>query len=157
MTVLILVWVDHREDLADLRRVLQPVQPGQAVYVAEVGIDERQPTGSQPALAPAVQRHSPRRTSGRARLDRAPSLLAIRIRRPVAAADRDAGTLPHPGNPDRPPAEFQQAAVADVCGFDYVLLMEADAVPDLPTARFRLLQRSGFAALYAITHCKDDP
>jgi hypothetical protein len=47
-----------------------------------------------------------------------------------------------------------QAATADVCGFDYVLLMEADAVPDLPAERFRLLVRSGFAALYTIVKCK---
>ena len=43
---------------------------------------------------------------------------------------------------------------ANLCGFDYVLLTEADAVPDLPPARFRLLARSGFAALYAIIDCK---
>jgi hypothetical protein len=48
-----------------------------------------------------------------------------------------------------------EAAIANVCGFDYVLLMEADAVPDLPADRFRRLDRSGFAALYTITHCKD--
>ena len=41
MALLITVWAEHRTDLADLRKVLQPVQPGQAVYVAEVGIEER--------------------------------------------------------------------------------------------------------------------
>ena len=35
--------------------------------------------------------------------------------------------------------------------------MEADAVPDLPADRFRLLVRSGFAALYTITQCKEAP
>jgi hypothetical protein len=37
------------------------------------------------------------------------------------------------------------------------LLVDADAVPGLPAERFRLLARSGFAALYAITQCKQDP
>ena len=45
-------------------------------------------------------------------------------------------------------------ATADVCGFDYVLLTGADAAPGLPPERFRLLSRSGFAALYAITRCR---
>ena len=48
------------------------------------------------------------------------------------------------------------AAVADLCGFDYVLLIDADAVPDLPPERFRLLVRSGFAALYGITRCNEN-
>jgi hypothetical protein len=47
-----------------------------------------------------------------------------------------------------------QAAVADVCGFDYVLLVAADAVPGLPAERFHKVTQSGFAALYAITRCK---
>ena len=45
------------------------------------------------------------------------------------------------------------AAVADVCGFDYVLQLEADAVPPLPPERFHLLVRSGYAALYTIIQC----
>jgi hypothetical protein len=46
-----------------------------------------------------------------------------------------------------------EAAIADVCGFDYVLLLEADAVAGLPEARFQPLARSGFAALYTVTQC----
>ena len=47
-----------------------------------------------------------------------------------------------------------RTATADVCGFDYVLLTGADAAPGLPPERFRLLSRSGFAALYGITRCR---
>jgi hypothetical protein len=48
------------------------------------------------------------------------------------------------------------ASVADVCGFDYVLLLAADSVAPLPAARFRLLAQSGFAALYGVTKCQKD-
>lgn len=158
MTLLTIVWADHRTDLADLRRALQPVQPGQAVYVAEVGINER----------PAYWRANPhwRLLSDGTRLDEhlgalaliehraywpfefdVPSQQPIETREPYRTRATRIGQMP----------TFQQAAIADVCGFDYVLLMEADAVPDLPATRFRLLVRSGFAALYTITDCKEQP
>jgi hypothetical protein len=47
-----------------------------------------------------------------------------------------------------------EVAVAGVCGFDYVLLIQADSVRALPAERFRLLVQSGFAALYSITSCE---
>jgi hypothetical protein len=40
MGLLTTAWAAHRVDLADLRFVLKPVQPGQTVYVAEAGLDE---------------------------------------------------------------------------------------------------------------------
>jgi hypothetical protein len=40
-----------------------------------------------------------------------------------------------------------------VCGFDYVLLTGADGVAALPADRFRLVLRSGFAALYTVVRC----
>ena len=49
--------------------------------------------------------------------------------------------------------EWAETAVADGCGFDYVLMMAANALPDLPPERFRLLARSGFVALYTIVKC----
>jgi hypothetical protein len=157
MAVLTTAWADHRTDLADLRRVLQPVQPGQAVYVAEAGIRER----------PAYWKANPhwRRLADGTRLDdhlgalaliehRAywpfefdePSQQPIETREPYRALAERVGHIP----------TWAEAGVADVCGFDYVLLMEADAVPGLPASRFRLLIRSGFAALYAITRCEHE-
>jgi hypothetical protein len=47
-----------------------------------------------------------------------------------------------------------EAAVGDLCGFDFVLLLGADAVQGLPADRFRLLERSGFAALYGVRRCE---
>ncbi len=148
-------WAAHRTDLADLRTVLGPVQPGQAVYVAEAGLKE----------APAYWDANPRwrLLSNGVRTDEhlgalvliehraywpfefdMPSQQPIETREPYRALAGEVGSLP-----DR-----AEAAVADVCGFDYVLLMEADAVPALPSDRFRLVAQSGFAALYAITRCK---
>jgi hypothetical protein len=156
MALLITVWADHRTEIADLRRVLQPVQPGQSVYVAEVGIRER----------PAYWRGNPHwlLLSDGTRVDEhlgalvvierrgywpfefdMPSQQPIETREPYRALAGRVGYMPN----------WSQASTGDVCGFDYVLLLEADAVPALPVARFRLLIRSGFAALYSVTKCRN--
>ena len=155
MTLLLVVWADHRADLADLRRVLQPVQPGQAVFVAEVGLHER------PEYWRANERW--RLLPNDIRLDEhlgalaliehraywpfefdIPSQQPIETLEPYRARAGRLGQMPI----------FRDMASVDVCGYDFVLLMEADAVPDLPGNRFRLLVKSGFAALYAITRCE---
>jgi hypothetical protein len=157
MALLTTVWADHRTDLADLRHVLHPVQPGQAVYVAEVSARER----------PAYWAANPhwRALSNGVRVDEhlgalalierraywpfefdIPSQQPIETREPYRALAAQLGNVPNWG----------ATTTANVCGFDYVLLLEADAEPDLPPERFRLLVRSGFAALYAITKCKGD-
>jgi hypothetical protein len=154
MAVLTTAWAAHRTDIADLRTVLAPVQPGQAVYVAQAGLAE----------APAYWNANPgwRLLSNNGRMDEhlgalvlierrafwpfefdMPSQQPIETREPYKSLAEHVGHLPNRAD----------AAMADVCGFDYVLLMEADAVPDLPADRFRLLIRSGFAALYTITRC----
>jgi hypothetical protein len=158
MTLLMTAWAARVTDLTDVRAVLAPVQPGQAVYVAEAGLQE----------APAYWATNPRwrLLSNGSRTDEHLGALALiehraywpfefdnesqqplETREPYRALAERVGRLP-----DR-----AEAAVADVCGFDYVLLVDADAVPGLPAERFRLLARSGFAALYAITQCKQDP
>ena len=154
MSLLTWVWVQHRTDLADLRTVLAPVQPGQAVYMAEAVFTEA------PAYWDADK--SWRRLSNGIRTDEhlgalvliehraywpfefdVPSQQPIFTRQPYAGI---AVRLDHiPSRTD--------AAVADVCGFDYVLQLEADAVPPLPPERFHLLVRSGYAALYTIIQC----
>jgi hypothetical protein len=157
MALLTTAWVAHRGDLADLREVLGPVRPGQAVYVAETGLDE----------APAYWAANPRwrLLSDGARTDehlgalvlierRAwwpfefdnPSQQPIETREPYRGLAEEVGSLPNRA----------QAAIADLCGFDYVLLTGADAVPPLPANRFGLLGQSGFAALYSIKTCQKD-
>jgi hypothetical protein len=154
MALLTTAWASHRTDIADLRIVLAPVQPGQAVYVAQGSITE----------APAYWDANPRwrKLSNEMRVDvhlgalaliehRAywpfefdnPSQQPIETREPYRTMAGEVGNLPNRA----------EASSANICGFDYVLLLEADAVPDLPAERFHLLARSGFAALYAIVQC----
>ena len=154
IVLLTIVWADHRTDLADLRVVLQPVQPGQAVYVAQAGQQER----------PAYWAANPhwRALSDGTRTDEHWAALTLIERRAYWPFQFDM--------PSQQPIEtlepyrtlagkvghvptWAEAAVADVCGFDWVLLLEADALPDLPPARFRVAVRSGFAALYRIEAC----
>jgi hypothetical protein len=76
-----------------------------------------------------------------------PSQQPIETRPPYGALAERVGSLP-----DR-----AAASIANVCGFDYVLLLGADAVPGLPVDRFQLAVRSGYAALYTIRACKEAP
>jgi hypothetical protein len=158
MALLMTAWAAHRADLVDLRTVLAPVRPGQAVYVAEAGLTE----------APAYWAANPRwrRLSNGARMDEHLGALALIEHRaywpfefdnvsqqPLETLEPYRALADRVGRmPDR-----AGAALADVCGFDYVLLMAADAVPALPADRFRLLVQSGYAALYAVTQCKEVP
>jgi hypothetical protein len=155
MAVLTAAWASHQVDIDDIRRVLAPVRPGQAVYVASVS----------PAEAPAYWATNPRwrMLSDGSRTDIHLGALALTERRAWWPFEFDnASQQPlETRQPYRSMAERigdlpgrAQAATADLCGFDYVLLTEADAAPDLPPERFRLLVRSGFAALYGITRCR---
>jgi hypothetical protein len=156
MALLMTAWAEHRANLADLRRVLRPVQPGQAVYVAQLGRNEN-PTYWQ------ADRHRVTLSNG-ARLDQhlgalaliehraywpfqfdVPSQQPIETREPYRALAERVGNMP----------AGTEVAHANLCGFDYVLLIEADAMPVLPAERFHLLDQSGLAALYAITKCSD--
>lgn len=155
MAVLTVAWAARASDIADLRSVLAVVQPGQALYVAEAGVDE----------APAYWAGNPgwRLLSSGMRTDEhlaalalierraywpfefdMPSQQPIRTLEPYRTLANRVGHLPNRA----------EAAAADVCGFDYVLLMDADAVPALPASRFRLLAGSSYAALYGIIDCK---
>ena len=158
MALLTTAWAAHNADLTDLRTALAPVRPGQAVYVAEAGLRE----------APAYWAANPRwrLLSDDVRTDEHlgalvliehrgfwpfefdnPSQQPIETRPPYRAMAERVGSLP----------DSAAASVANVCGFDYVLLLGADAVPDLPADRFQLAIRSGFAALYTIKACKEAP
>jgi hypothetical protein len=141
MALLATAWTAHRADLADVRTVLTPLQPGQSLYVAEVAFTE----------APAYWSANPRwrRLSETGRSDehlaalaliehRAwwpflfdnPSQQPIETREPYRARADAIGHMPRVADLDR----------ADLCGSDYLLLQAADAVPDLPEARFRLVR-----------------
>jgi hypothetical protein len=155
MALLTVAWAAHRADLSDLRIVLAPVQPGQAVYVAEAGLRE----------APSYWAANPawRLLANGLRLDEHLGSLALIERRAYWPFQFDIPSQQpiETREPYRSLAErvrhlpdWAETAAATVCGFDYVLLTGADALPDLPRQRFRLLVRSGFAALYAIVRCE---
>ncbi len=148
------VWVDHRSDLAALRQAMQPVQPGQAVYVAQAGQQERPvywaanphwralSDGTRTDEHWAALLPIERRAFWPFQFDM-PSQQPIETREPYRTLAGKVGHVP----------TWTEAAAANVCGFDWVLLLEADASPDLPPARFRPEVRSGFAVLYRIEAC----
>jgi hypothetical protein len=150
-------WYGHRQDVADMRAAIATVEPGARVFIASVSPDE----------APAYWRDGPasRMISYGIRVDyHLPALLLIERRafwpflfdnpsqQPVvtlepyrslaerAGSIADSGALAVPGK-------------VDLCGFDYLLLLEAGGEPDLASFaadRLLLLFRSDIAALYRV-------
>ena len=132
--------------LDDIRGALQPVRPGQAVYVASAGGDDgrgrRMSDGSRTDIHLGALALIERRAWWPFEFDN-DSQQPMETKKPYGAMAERVGDLP----------DAAQAATADVCGFDYVLLTGADAAPALPPERFEALRRSGFAALYRIIRC----
>jgi hypothetical protein len=153
-SVLATAWAGHAVDLAHLRAAIAPVPPGSTVYLAAVSPEE----------APEYWAHSPaaRRLAFGLQLDsHMAALLPIERRawwpflfdnesqQPVATREpyRDLA-LRVGGIPD--------AAIlpkADLCGFDYVLLLEAGGAQDLDrlmAGRLNLRIHNDFAALFQV-------
>jgi hypothetical protein len=155
MGLLTLAWSQHGADIANLRLALAPVLPGQAVYVVSVAPEESK----------AYWAHAPwsRRLSNDIQTDSHLGALALIERRAWWPFEFD-NPSQQPMSTKEPYRSFatrggglpDQAGLlkANLCGFDVVLLTQADAAPDLPQARFRLLVRAGFAALYATKECR---
>jgi hypothetical protein len=153
LTLLTAAWFQHRTDLADLRTALAPIRPGQAIYVAEAGLDEAKTYwhANHRLLSNGIRTDEhlgaliliEHRAYWPFQFDNT-SQQPIETREPYRTLANKIGSLPN----------RTTTAAADLCGFDDVLLTAADAVPDLPPGRFHLLARSGYAALYAITACK---
>jgi hypothetical protein len=153
MAVLSLAWAGHASDLAQLRAAIAPVPAGARVLLTVVS----------PAEAPDAWRAAPlaRRLSDGAVTDtHIPALLVIerhawwpflfdnasqqpiRTRQPYAAlAERVGGVRAH-----------RALTAADLCGFDDLLLLDADTDPGWTGAPLPLtpLRRTGYAALFAI-------
>ena len=157
-------WHQHQHDIADLRSVTAAVQPGERVYIASV----------PPKDAPGYWQNGPltRMLSNGIRLDyHLPALLLIEHRafwpflfdnpsqQPIETL------LPYRGLADRARSIADHAALAvpgkvDLCGFDYLLLLEAGAEPDLQHfggARLRLLTGSNMAALFRVNPSTCEP
>jgi hypothetical protein len=154
MAVLTVAWTGHRADLADLRAALRPVQPGQAVYV--IVARPVDPDGYA-VHAPWSRRLSDGISTGthlgalgliehRAwwpfEFDNA-SQQPMRTLEPYQAMALRVGEMP----------DQYALKTADLCGFDVVLVLQADGAPPLPAPRFRPLAGRGFARSYGIEAC----
>jgi hypothetical protein len=152
--VLIAGWHAQGPVLAAMQDAMAPLSPGQTVMVAD----------ASPAEAPSYWAADPHwlRLANGVTLSANLGALAliehrawwpfefdndsqqpIRTREPYKSLALRAVELP-----DR-----TRLLGMDLCGFDDVLLTNAEAVPPLPPDRFRRLAGSGFAVLYAVTVC----
>jgi hypothetical protein len=150
-------WHGHRHDVADIRAAIATVEPGARVFIASVSPEE----------APAYWHRGPssRMISYGIRVDyHLPALLLIERRafwpflfdnpsqQPVVTLE------PYRGLADRAGSIADSGALAvpgriDLCGFDYLLLLEAGGEPDpvrFAADRLMLLFRSDIAALYRV-------
>jgi hypothetical protein len=151
MAVLTAAWAAHQADIDDIRRVLEPVRPGEAVYVVSAAAaapignlrGRRMADGSRTDGHLGALVLIERRAWWPSEFDNV-SQQPMETKQPYRAMAERIGDLP----------DAEQAAAADVCGFDYVLLTGADTAPDLPPERFQPLRRSGYAALYGIIRCE---
>jgi hypothetical protein len=160
MAILADVWTGQRRDTAELRAVIAAVPPGAKVFFTNVPPDE----------APAYWDAGPRsrRLSNGLRTDyHLPALLLIergafwpelfanpaqqpiRLRPAYAKLAREAHDMPsHARLADDP-----DSALPALCHFDFVLMLEAGADPDLANFIPRALvleARSDFAALFQV-------
>jgi hypothetical protein len=145
-------WHEHSRDVTDMRTVIASVPPGAHVMVAQV----------TPAAAPEYWRHVPlsRMLSFGLSLDtHLPALLLIERRAywPFLfdnPSQQPVETLP----PYRMLAEHADIvtnyrALADLCGYDHLLLLDAGGEPDLAhfaADRLALITQRDIAALFRV-------
>lgn len=160
MATLANAWAGQRHDIAELRAVIAAVPPGAKVFFTNV------PQEEAPAYWDAAPRS--RRLSNGLRADyHLPALLLIergafwpvlfanpaqqpiRLRPAYARLAREARDIPsHAHLVDDP-----DSALPALCHFDYVLMLEAGADPNLANFMPRylaLVSRSDFAALFRV-------
>jgi hypothetical protein len=156
MALLAAAWTTHAASLADLRTAMAPVRPGQAVFTATVELSD----------APAYWAADARRLklSGGVRADEHMGALLVIERRaywpfqfdipsqqPIETLPPYAALASGAGSPAKTRRELLGA---DLCGYESLLLLDADAVPPLPADRFVALAVTPFAALYRIDLCR---
>jgi hypothetical protein len=160
MAVVADVWTEHRHDIAELRAAIADVPPGASVYMTNVPQDE----------APAYWDAGPRsrRLSNTLRADfHLPALLLIErgafwpilfanpAQQPIELRPRYA-RLAREGHDIPPHADLvadPDRGTAALRDFDFVLMLEAGADPDLAgfvTKYLELVSRTDFAALFRV-------
>jgi hypothetical protein len=155
LAVLLTGWHAQEAVLSSLRTAMAPLQAGQTVMVAD----------ASPAEAPVYWVADPHwlRLSGGITLSANLGALVLIEHRVWWPFEFDNETQ----QPLRTLEPYHALAVKaielpdqrrlltmDLCGFDNVLLTNAEAVPPLPADRFLHLAGSGFAVLYAVLVCK---
>ena len=160
MAVVAEVWTEHRRDLADLRAVIAAVPPGASVVMTNVPLEEAPAywdAGPRSRLISNVLRteyHLPalliiERGAFWPLLFANPAQQPIRLRPAYARLAREVYDIPSHAalvaDPDR-----GSAALRD---FDFVLMLEAGADPDLSgfvPKYLTLVARTDFAALFRV-------
>ncbi|MEJ0017045.1 MAG: hypothetical protein WDN25_10855 [Acetobacteraceae bacterium] len=157
VAVVLFAWHGHRQDLADLRATIAQVEPGASVLAVSVTPDE----------APEYWRHAPlsRKLSTGFQLDQHLSALLVIERRAYwpflfdNPSQQPVETLPHyqrlaeQANGIAGHNALVAPRQVDLCGYHYVLLLDAAGEPDLArfaADRLALVARSGIAALFRI-------
>lgn len=157
MSVLATAFSNHRAVLTELRTAIAPIPAGATVAVADAGFQEApdywaaDPHWLKLSNGVPLSAHLgalvliERRAYWPFEFD-IPSQQPIVTLQPFADLATRTDTLP-----DR-----TRLLRMDLCGFSHVLLTDAEAVPPLPEARFRLLRQEGFGALYEIRACRPE-
>jgi hypothetical protein len=156
MTVLGYAWHETRHDLAELRAVIAPVQPGSRVLLVDVTHRDAPrywhnvPLDRQLSFGFDLDTHLPalllieRRAYWPYLFDN-PSQQPIETRQPYRALAERAPSI----------ANYRKLAVrgqVDLCGYGYVLLLNAGGAPNLALApkRLALVASSDIAALFRV-------
>lgn len=157
MAVLAMAWHGSTTDIASLRAVIAPVRPGSAVFIASVTPNE----------APQYWQDAPRwrrlsngqrediHMPGLVMVDRHafwPFLFANPSQQPIEETPKYRA-LAGAANPLPEHLAFAAWDPAILCGFDYVLLLDAGGEPDVAhfaVDRLELIADSDFVALYRV-------
>jgi len=157
MAVLCIAWQGSATDIASLRAVIAPVTPGSAVFIASVTPDE----------APQYWQDAPRwrrlsngqrediHMPGLVMVDRQafwPFLFDNPSQQPIQKTPKYRA-LGDRANPLPAHLAFAARDPELLCGYDYVLLLDAGAEPDLArfaADRLALVAQSDFVALYRV-------
>lgn len=155
ITLVLIAWSHQQDVLASLRAALVPLRPGQAIMVAD----------ASPAEAPSYWAKDPYwlRLANGMTLSAHFGALALIERRAWWPFEFDNESQ----QPMRTLEPYRTLALRaeelpdrtrlltmNLCGFDDVLLTNAEAVPPLPADRFRRRAGSGFAVLYEVIACQ---
>jgi uncharacterized membrane protein YphA (DoxX/SURF4 family) len=153
ITVLGIAWTGYRHDLADLRASIADVEPGARVFIVKASdrdgrIGRRLSTGTPldehlPALLLIEHRAYWPFLFDNASQQPVETLSPYRELAARAGAIADRRALAEPGR-------------IDLCGYTYLLLLDASGEPDLAQVapdRLQLVRGTGYAALFRVKPC----